>query len=151
MGRPVGVTVIAVLDFVGAGFCVLAGLGMMLGGGFIATMMSQQQAGAAGAGLVGVLGAAAGVFFLACAAIAALLGWGMLKLKSWARIVTIILAVLGAVGALFALFGVLAHFAAIGVFFVLCRLALNGWIIWYLLQPHVKAAFEGVQVRAAGA
>jgi hypothetical protein len=34
---------------------------------------------------------------------------------------------------------------------VLCRLALNGWIIWYLLQPHVKAAFEGVQVRAAGA
>lgn len=151
MGRPAGVTVIAVLDFVGAGICVLAGIGMMLGGGFIATMISQQQGGAAGAGLLGVIGAAAGVFFLVCAAIAALLGWGMLKLKSWARIVTIVLAALGAVGALFGLFAVLAHFAAIGVFFALCRLAVNGWIIWYLLQPHVKAAFEGVQVRAAGA
>src|SRR5579864_6662490 len=30
MGRPTGVTVIAILDFLGAAFCVLIGLGMML-------------------------------------------------------------------------------------------------------------------------
>lgn len=149
MGRPTGVTVIAVLDFIGAGFCVLAGIGLMLGGGFIASMMSQQQG--AGAGLLAAVGAAAGVFLLFCAAIAAFLGWGLLKLKNWARIVTIVFAALGAVGALFGIFAVLAHFAPIGVFWALCRLAINGWIIWYMLQPHVKAAFEGVQVRAAGA
>jgi uncharacterized membrane protein (DUF2068 family) len=150
MGRPTGVTVIAVLDFIGAGFCVLAGLGMMLGGGVIATMMSQQS-GAAGAGLLGVIGAAAGVFLLACAAIAALLGWGLLKLKEWARIVTIIFAALGALGAVFSVFALLAHFVVFGIFWALVRLAINGLIIWYLLQPQVKAAFQGVQARAAGA
>lgn len=149
MPRPTGVTVIAVLDFVGAGFCVLAGLGMMLGGGFIATMMNQQQG--AGAGVLAAIGAAAGVLLLFCAAIAAVLGWGLLKLMNWARIVTIVFAALGAVLGLFGLFAVVAHFAPIGIFWALCRLAINGWIIWYLLQPHVKAAFEGVQVRAAGA
>jgi hypothetical protein len=150
MGRPTGVTIIAVLDFIGAGFCVLAGLAMMLGGGFMATMMGQQDGGA-GAGFLGAIGAAAGVFFLVCAAVAVLLGWGLLKLKEWARIVTIVLAALGAVGALFGLLGVMGHFAAVAVFFVLIRLAINGLIIWYLLQPHVKAAFQGVQAKAAGA
>lgn len=149
MGRPTGVTVIAVLDFIGAGVCVVAGIAIMLGGGFIASMMGQQQG--ASAGLLAAIGAAAGVFLLFCAAIAAFLGWGLLKLKNWARIVTIVFAALGALGGVFGIFAVLAHFAAIGMFWALCRLALNGWIIWYMLQPHVRTAFEGVQVRAAGA
>lgn len=150
MGRPTGVTIIAVLDFIGAGFCVLAGLGMMLGGGFIASMMSQQEGGA-GAGLLGAIGAAAGVFFLVLAAVAVLLGWGLWKLKEWARIVTIVFAATGAVFALIGMFAVLGHFAAVGIVVGLIRLAINGLIIWYLLQPHVKAAFQGVQARAAGA
>jgi hypothetical protein len=149
MVRPTGVTVLAVLDFIGAAFCVLAGLGMMLGGGFIASMLSQQQGGSAG--LMAAIGAAAGVIFLVIAAVAILLGWGLLKLKEWARIITIVLAGLGALGALIALATVFAHFAAVAMFVVLCRLAINGLIIWYLLQPHVRAAFQGAQVRAAGA
>lgn len=149
MGRPTGVTVLAVLDFIGAGFCVLAGLGMLLGGGFMATMMSQQQGAAAG--LLGAIGAAAGVMFLLCAALSALVGWGLLKLKGWARIVTIVLAAIGIAGALLQVFGALAHFNVIAVVWTLCWVAVYGWIIWYMLQPHVKAAFEGVQVRAAGA
>jgi hypothetical protein len=149
MGRPTGVTVIAVLDFIGAAFCVLAGLGMMLGGGYFATMLSQGRG--ANAGMLAAIGAAAGVIFLVLGAIGILLGWGLLKLKDWARIITIVLAGLGALGGLFALFGVLGHFAAIAMFFVLCRLAINGLIIWYLLQPQVSAAFQGAQVRAAGA
>ena len=149
MGRPTGVTVLAVLDFIGAAFCVLAGLGMMLGGGFIASMISQQRG--VSAGMLAAIGAAAGVFFLVLGAVAILLGWGLLKLKEWARIITIVLAGLGALGALLALATVFGHFAGIAMFAVLCRLAINGLIIWYLLQPHVKVAFQGAQVRAAGA
>src|SRR5436853_5283115 len=33
MGRPVGVTILAILDFIGAAFCLLGGIGMILGGG----------------------------------------------------------------------------------------------------------------------
>jgi len=149
MGRPTGVTIIAVLQFIGAGIAVIAGLGLMLGGGFIASMMSQQQS--AGAGVLAAIGAAAGVAFLFGAAIAVLLGWGLLKLKEWARIVTIVLAGLGALGAVLGLVAVLTHLAVIGVVWALCRLAINILIIWYLLQPHVRAAFQGVQARAAGA
>lgn len=149
MGRPTGVTIIAVLQFIGAGIAVLAGLGLMLGGGFVASIMSQQQS--AGAGVLAAIGAAAGVAFLFAAAIAVLLGWGMLKLKEWARIVTIVLSALGALGGVLGLFAVLAHIAVVGIFWALCRLAINGSIIWYLLQPHVKAAFQGAQARAAGA
>ena len=76
---------------------------------------------------------------------------GLLKLKEWARIVTIVFAAIGAVFGLLGLFTLLAHIAVIGILWALCRLAINVWIIWYLLQPHVKAAFQGAQVRAVGA
>ncbi|MGE5323077.1 MAG: hypothetical protein ACM3SW_09460 [Actinomycetota bacterium] len=112
-------------------------------------MMSQQRG--ASAGILAAVGAAAGVVLLVCAALAVLLGWGLLKLKEWARIVAIILAALGVLGALLGLFAGLGHFMMIGIFWALCRLAINGLIIWYLLQPHVKAAFQGAQVRTAGA
>jgi membrane associated rhomboid family serine protease len=68
-----------------------------------------------------------------------------------ARIVTIVLAAVGVLFGVMGLFAILGHFAAIGIFIALCRLAINGVILWYLLQPHVKAAFQGAQARAAGA
>lgn len=76
MGRPVGVTILAVLDFLGAVLCVLGGIGMMVGGGFMATLINQQgsQGAGAGAGILAALGAALGVFLLICAAIGVLVG-----------------------------------------------------------------------------
>jgi hypothetical protein len=153
MGRPTGVTVIAVLYFLGAVLLVLGGIGMMVGGGFIATLISQQggQGSGAGAGVFGALGAIAGIFFLVFAAIDFLVGWGLIKLKGWARIIAIVFAVLGALGALFGLVGVFTHFGMFIVFWTLVRLAICGWMIWYLLQPNVSAAFQGGKTGAATA
>src|SRR5215472_16262805 len=153
MNRPVGVTVIAVLEFLGAAFCLLLGLGALLGGGFLAAIMSQSgaQGGAAGAGILGALGAALGVVMLVFAALYILVAWGMLKLKGWARIVTMIFAGLGILGALFGVMGVLAHFTIIGLLILAIRLAICAWILWYLLQPNVSAAFNGGQARPASA
>jgi hypothetical protein len=153
MNRPVGVTVIAVLEFLGAAFCILVGLGAMLGGGFLATIMSQSgaQGSMAGAGILGALGAAVGVVLLVFAALYIVVGWGMLKLKGWARIVTMIFAGLGILGALLGLATTFTHFAVIGLFWLVVRLAIAGWILWYLLQPNVSAAFQGGQTRTASA
>ena len=65
MVRPTGVTVIAILCFVGAAFAALGGIGMIVGGGFVATLMKQQgEAGSAGlAGIMAGLGAALAIFF----------------------------------------------------------------------------------------
>lgn len=153
MGRPVGVTILAVLDFLGAVLCVLGGIGMMVGGGFMATLINQQgsQGAGAGAGIVAALGAALGVFLFISAAIGVLLGWGLWKLKNWARIVTIVLAVLGVVGALLGLATAFIHFSMFVLLVIAIRLAICGLIIWYLLRPDVSAAFQGGQATAASA
>lgn len=148
MGRPTGVTVIAVIDFILGGLCALVGVLLLVGASFLGAFLGQAQGGnAAAGGFVAMLGGALSVFVLIIGAITILIGWGLLKLKSWARIVQIIFAILGLLGAL----SMLLHFSgAIFIGFVL-RVAFNGLILWYLLKPEVAAAFSGNQTKAAGA
>lgn len=144
MGRPTGVTIIAILDFLGAGLCILGGLGMMLGGGFIATLINQQggQAGAGAAGILAGIGVMVGIFCLIIAAVDIILAVGLLKLKEWARIVTIVLtAIFGALGVL-GLLTSFIHFNLFATIIRVCVLAIQAFIIMYLLKPEVKAAFQ---------
>jgi hypothetical protein len=152
MTRPAGVTAIAVLYIIGACFMVLVALGLIIGGslagGALGSMIGGSQStsgtGAAGGVAVGLfLGAAGGIIMLIFAAAHGVVAWGMLKLKEWARIVSIALAVLGLVLAVPALlFGVMRG-SPVALVFTLVRVAIAGWILWYLVQPHVKAAFRG--------
>src|SRR5262252_58582 len=97
MNRPGGVTVIAILDFIGAALCLLMGILSVVGAGAgIMGALGQGGHGAAAAG--GVMAVVAGfftVFAFVGAAISALLGWGLWKLKNWARLITIVFAVMG--------------------------------------------------------
>lgn len=153
MGRPTGVTVIAILCFLGAAFCILGGLGLILGGGFIATMIHQQggQGSGPAAGMLAGLGAVMGFGFLVGAAIDIVLGIGLWKLKGWARITTIVLTGIGAAFQVLGLLMSLSHFAVGNFLFTVIILAIQALIIWYLLKPEVKAAFQAPQVRAASA
>lgn len=153
MGRPVGVTILAVLNFIGAAFCLLGGIGMILGGGFIATMLSQQGQGSAGAaGVLAGLGAAAGVFIIIIGGVSALVGFGLWKLKGWARIVSIVLYGISGVFQLLGILGTLAHFNAFALIWGAFWVAVDAFVIWYLLKPEVKAAFQApAQARAASA
>lgn len=141
MGRPTGVTILAILNFIGAALCLLGGIAMILGGGFLATMLSQGQ-GAGGAGILAGLGAAAGVVIIICGGISALIGFGLWKLKGWARIVSIVLYGISAVLQLLGLLGSLAHFNAFAVIWSVFWIAVDAFVIWYLLKPEVKAAFQ---------
>lgn len=140
MARPVGVTILAILNFIGAACCLLGGIAMILGGGVIATMMSQQGAGASG--ILAGLGAAAGVFIIIIGGVGALVGFGLWKLKEWARIVSIVLAGISGALQLLGLLGTLAHFNILAVIWGVFWLAIDALIIWYLLKPEVKAAFQ---------
>jgi hypothetical protein len=153
MARPTGVTVIAVLFFLGAAFCLLGGIVMIAGGGFMATLINQQggQGSSGAAGLFAGLGVVMGVVFLIGAAIEILLGIGLIKLKGWARMATIILTAAFAVLYLFGLLSSLAHFVLLNFVVTLAILAIQCLIIWYLLTPEVKAAFQAPQIRAASA
>jgi hypothetical protein len=152
MGRPVGVTILAILDFLGALACIGLGILMFVGGGLGAMAGSQAGDGSGGLGaLVGALGAAAGVVFLIFGVISFVLGWGLWKLKNWARLITIILLALSVAGSLFGLVGVFAHFTVFGLIWTLVWVAIYALIIWYLLKADVKAAFQGGQAKSAAA
>jgi hypothetical protein len=153
MGRPVGVTILAILNFIVAAFCLLGGIGMILGGGFIATMLSQQGQGSAGAaGILAGLGAAAGVFIIIMGGVSALVGFGLWKLKGWARIVSIVLYAISGAFQLLGILGTLAHFNVFALMWGAFWVAVDAFVIWYLLKPEVKAAFQApAQARAASA
>jgi hypothetical protein len=143
MGRPVGVTILAILNFIGAAFCLLGGIGMILGGGVIATMLSQQGQGSAGAaGILAGLGAAAGVFIIIIGGVSALVGFGLWKLKGWARIVSIVLFAISGAFQLLGILGTLAHFNLFALIWGAFWVAVDAFVIWYLLKPEVKAAFQ---------
>jgi hypothetical protein len=156
MERPTGVTVISIFQFIGAAFCILLAVGMLIGGSFvgaiIGTAAGGDRAGATGVGIGMLVGVVGGIAFLIIAALHVLVAWGMWTLKNWARMVTLVLAAIGAVMQVFGVLGSLLHFHIFALIWSMIVLGINALIVWYLLQPQVKAAFEGpsIQTRAAG-
>ena len=137
MERPVGVTILGVLGYLGAGLLVLAALLMFLSGAIVANLAARP-----GFGMVaGVGGAILGVFFLVFAAFYMITAVGLMKLQNWARILVIVLCGLGvffnALGVLSALF----HLHPLLVLWRAILLAVDLWVGLYLLKPHVKQAF----------
>jgi hypothetical protein len=145
MARPVGVTILAILDFLGAAGLIVAGILSLVGGGSLATMIHQNaqtaDAQAAG-GVVAFIMGALTIFCFIFAVICFLLGWGLWKLKNWARIITIIFEVIGVLFSLLGLIGIFAHFNLFSLIWTLFWMAIYCLIIWYLLKPDVKAAFK---------
>ena len=136
MQKPTGVVILAILSWVCAAFLLIPGLALLLGSSFIATMVGRQFGPiAAFAGVIG------GAIFLFMALVTAIIAWGLWTLQEWARILTIIF------NGIFLALGILGMFALafihpVGVIFRLVRLAINGVIIWYMMQPEVVAAFR---------
>jgi hypothetical protein len=137
MERPTGVTILAVLCFIGAGFCVLGALVFLFGG----TMLSSLGAAGGGGAFLAGLGMAAAVIFLAIAALYVATGIGLIGLKNWGRILTIVLVALGLLSAAFGLLGALMHFSFGMIIRQLIIAAIDVWILVYLFKPHVKQAF----------
>ena len=145
MARPVGVTILAICDFLLAVLCILGGIGSLTGAGFIAAALHQnaQAPGAeAAGGVVAVIMGALTIFCFIFAAIYLLLGFGLWKLKNWARILTIVVEVLWLLLFLLGLLGQLAHFNIFSLIWSLFWIAICCLIIWYLLKADVKAAFK---------
>ena len=123
MKRPDGVTAIAVWYFVDAFFT------LMIACTLIALPFSGvfDDIGDSTGYFWATFGVTCGVVFVLLSGIAALLaGWGLLRLKQWARWLAFILAIFG----LFAF----PIGTVIGIL-----------IIWYLLKDEVREAFEAAE------
>lgn len=122
--RPTGVTVLAVLNGIFGVFALLGGLGMMLGGGAIATMM-----GGPDGGMFAALAGVFGFVFLVMGALYLLAAWGLWTRKRWAWYVAMVGVVLGILNGIVSL-----PFGIVG-------LLIAGFIGWYLLTPGVQRWF----------
>lgn len=149
MNKPAGVIVISILYFLGVAMSLLSVLISIARGEFLAAILNQRGDASSGLSvIVAALGATLGVFFILSAATEALVGWGLWKLKNWARIMAIVFSGLDACIRLFELFRFFSIFSIINLVVMLGMLALDAWVILYLLKPEIKAAFQGRQVRA---
>ena len=138
MERPTGVTVIAVLYFIGAAIVGLLGLLFMIGGSMLSGLA---QSGGPGSALFAMGGALVGGVFLVVAVLDLILGIGFIKLQNWARIVAIIFTGIGLLLGVLGMMSMLVHLMVFALMFRLIVLAIEVWILVYLFKPHVKQAF----------
>jgi hypothetical protein len=136
--RPLGVTIIGIVGILVGCLALLLGLAATVFG----TAFVYSSTGGIGeilsvfGGLIGIVG----VVIVLAAVAELIVCWGLLSRKYWAWLVALILEALGVIGSLGTLMGNLAA--------ALPGLAIGAVVIWYLLQPHVRAWFERKQAPA---
>jgi len=140
MERPIGVTILAVLEFISAGFILLLGLLLTVGLSALGAMGRGGEGGSV-LGMLAALGAAAGVLVMILAIIPLVIGIGLWKLKNWARIVVIVFSVLGLVSNLFGVIGGVSAGEMVSLSSGVIGLGINVLVLWYMQQAHVKQAF----------
>lgn len=141
MNRPIGVTILAVLELIRSiiGLFVALSLFFFKNAFFNAFLQNSQvqqstrqlspealQVGLNIAGGVALFGVFIGL----------LLTYGLFTLKGWAWIITLIFAILGIISDITTLFK-----AQVNPGWTVFQLVINAVIIYYLLQPQVKRAF----------
>ncbi len=142
MERPAGVTILALLEFLIAALLIFFALASAMGVSLLGAILSRaREIGAPGFALFAGAGFMLAFFLLVPAVFFVVTGFGLWKLRNWARIVTMVLAVLGVVGASIGLLWALTHFRVIGVMFTSVRLTIDLLVLWYLSQSSIRRYF----------
>ncbi len=138
MKRPIGVTVIAVLMFVGAAFLLLGSVGC-----FFVGVMNMTGADAAQPVSVAIVGMAlaAGFSLLLLAGVYAALGIGVLQLCESARQLCMASFSLGVALTLVCVFVFILHPAALIIGSQFLVIAAYMGVLAYLVSPRVRLAF----------
>lgn len=129
---PVGVKVVSIIYYIGAGFELLLGIAFFIGAGALGSLAQTIP-------LLGALGSAvfvvAGILLVGLGILSIFIGRGLWKAQNWARITAIVFS---ALGVLMAISGMAQGKITSNVL----GLALNAAIAGYLLfSKEVKAAF----------
>jgi hypothetical protein len=132
--RPTGITILAVLAFIGGILGICGSLSGIVGGSFLGGLAA--SVGASNASALGGLIAVYSIVALAFAVADLVFGFGAWTLKPWAWMLGMVLFGLNIV---FQLVALLAGWTTFGA--ALIPVVIGGIIIYYLLTPDVKKAF----------
>jgi hypothetical protein len=153
--RPLGVTIIAILNIIGGAIMLIFGIGLITLGAVLplappSVINQPELQGNLTAGqvpipptspettmiaqdLFGGFSIAIGIVLIAIAIVSFVVAYGLLKGRRWAWTVTIILSIISIVWNAITLAG--------GNFFGIISIIISAVIIYYLYRPHVKAYF----------
>uniref|UniRef100_A0A7C4BAU8 DUF2127 domain-containing protein n=1 Tax=Thermofilum pendens TaxID=2269 RepID=A0A7C4BAU8_THEPE len=131
--RPLGITVLAILEFIFGTLALLLGLAFIALAPMLKSMLSSFPLPAALELLLGVLG----LILLVGGTLSLLVGWGLWTGKGWAWWLVVILEALGIASSLASL--------TLGDPTAIVILLIAALILYYFFKPHVKAYF-GVKV-----
>lgn len=121
------VNVVSILDYIGSGIAIIAGLAAILAGSSILGALSPALA---------ALGAIFGIVVIIVGIFGIFVGYGLWHLKNWARIVTIIFSALGVLVSLVSLFS--GSFGS-GILSVI----IDGAIVWFFgFEKEAVALFK---------
>jgi hypothetical protein len=140
--RPIGVTILAILEILTGVLSLLASFGFFVLGAIVGSQDLKDQLGPNVPQWIldngPVFFAGIGVLFLLFAIVAFLLAWGFLRGKSWARVVGIVFAVLNIAGSIVSALvsGNVVNIATVG-FSVIIPVV----ILLYLMLPSTKTWF----------
>ncbi len=124
MQRPTGITILAILSAIGGVLGLLAALAFLTVGTAVV-----------GSGLGGFV-FVAGILILAYSVLSLILAFGFWGLKPWAWPLGIGVQALGIVQTLLQFANNSSNITSLVI-----GLGIAAFILWYLFQPHVKAAF----------
>ena len=132
--RPVGVTAVAIAFLLAGAYLLAVGLTMLARPGLVSM--------AAGAELLGGLELAGPYMFLLTATVAGVIALGLWWLHNWARWLAILVAMIGVVFLLPSVSSAILDFRFVKLLWGGLGTILRVMIVWYLIQPAVKEAFE---------
>src|SRR5919197_1021482 len=134
MGRPTGVTIIAVLMAIAGVVMIIAGISAIAVGPFISTTVPSQNLPAGmSAAMLGGVATGSGAFMLVLGIAGLAISYGLFKGKGWAWTAAVVLSIVGIVMSAVAI--------ATGNFGSVISIIIDGVILYYLYRPHVKAYF----------
>lgn len=134
MGRPTGVTIIAVLMVIGGAIMLVGGISAIALAPLLPmAAQSQDLAGGISSAMLGGVAAASGAFFIALGIASLVIAYGLFKGRGWAWTAAVVLSIIGIVMSVVSI--VTGNFGSI------VSIIINGVILYYLYRPHVKAYF----------
>ena len=138
MQRPAGLTVLAVCYLSAAGVLGLTSIVLIFGRSFLSGVSGPADSGpppsARGLALMGLL-------CLLIALLNVICGIGFLKLRNWSRALAILFHLAWAIFWALSILGLRLHPSFPSLTFRIVLLAIQAWVVVYLLAPKVEQAF----------
>ena len=131
LGRPVGVTVVAVVATIQGVIAVLAGIGLIVE----RNNASLLEHADVSSGTISTYGWMAIIW----GALALLVAWALWVGQNWGRIMIAILEVLHVVGGVYLIFAWNGHYLWQGIWQIVVALV----VLWLLFNPRADEFFEG--------